>query len=198
MYCPSCASEDRDNSQYCRSCGAELHAVRTALQRPDIVTSAAASAREEIGRAIAARIKEIRKDSDLRHVVEDVLPQVEKFLESPEERRMRQFREGVICAAVGLAAIILFLLASSVTWGREQTLTMIGAGAGFVPFLIGIGLIINARWFTVPTKTSEIPQSISKQIISSELSTGSLHEQLQPSQSSYPSSVTEGTTRQLK
>src|SRR5262249_29084717 len=112
MFCRYCAAEDRDQSQFCRSCGAELHVVRTALQRPDAITTSAASAREEIGRAIADRIREIKKDGDLRHVVEDVLPKVEKFLESPEERRMRQFQEGIMSAAVGLALIILFLLIS--------------------------------------------------------------------------------------
>ena len=199
MFCPSCAAEDRDHSQFCRSCGAELHIVRTALQRPDSITTSAANARDEIGRAIAARIKEIRKDGDLRHVVEDVLPKVQKFLESPEEQRMRHFREGVITAAVGLAAILFFLWLSWLTNSREtERSALLGAGACLVPFLVGLGLVINARWFTVSPKTFDHSQSISKQIISGELSTGSLHEELPPSQSSYPSSVTEGTTRQLK
>src|SRR5215470_10853016 len=138
MFCPYCAAEDRDHSQFCRSCGGELHLVRTAVQRPDSITTSAASAREEIGRAIADRIREVKKDGDLRHVVEDVLPKVEKFLESPEERRLRQIREGVMSAAVGLAMILLFLFVSSFTIGREQILTLIAAAAGLVPFLVGI------------------------------------------------------------
>jgi hypothetical protein len=199
MFCPYCAAEDRDHSQYCRSCGAELHTVRTALQRPDSITGAAAGAREEIGRAIADRIRQIKKDDDLKEVVEDVLPKIEKFLESPEARRMRQFREGVISSAVGLGAIILFLLASPHTnGGRELLLTFIGAGAGCVSFLVGIGLLINARWFTVPARTSEISRTLSNQILSGELSTGSLDNELASSNPSRPSSVTEGTTRQLK
>src|SRR6516162_3675844 len=138
MFCPYCAAEDRDQSQYCRSCGGELHIIRTAVQRPDSITASAASAREEIGRAIADRIREIKKDGDLRHVVEDVLPKIEKFLESPEERRMRQFREGVISAAVGLAVSLLFLFVSPFTnGGREQMWTLIAAGVGLVPFLVG-------------------------------------------------------------
>src|SRR5215510_3080747 len=179
MFCPYCAAEDRDQSQFCRSCGAELHIVRTALQRPDSITASAAGAREEIGRAIAARIREVKKDGDLRHVVEDVLPKVEKFLESPEERRLRQIREGIMSAAVGLALIILFLLISPyVNRGREHLLTLIAAGAGLVPFLVGIGLMINARWFTVPAKTLDGSQFISRRITSAEFSTGSLEDDL--------------------
>src|SRR5215470_12663343 len=112
MFCPNCAAEDRNNSQFCRACGAELHIVRAALERPDAITTSATNAREEIGRAIAAKIKEFRKASDLKRVAEDVLPQVEKFLESPEERRLRHLREGVITAAVGLGAIPGCLLLS--------------------------------------------------------------------------------------
>src|SRR5215831_7664881 len=199
MFCPYCAAEDRDQSQFCRSCGAELHVVRTALQRPDAITTSAASAREEIGRAIADRIREIKKDGDLRHVVEDVLPKVEKFLESPEERRMRQFREGVISAAVGLAVSLLFLFVSPFTnGGREQMFSLIAAGGGVVALMVGIGLIINARWFTVPVKTLDRSQSVAKRMISAEFSTGSLEQAPPPPRDSDLPSVTEGTTRQLK
>ena len=199
MFCPYCAAEDRDQSQYCRSCGAELHTVRTALRKPDSITNAAAGAREEIGRAIADRLRQIKKDGDLKGVVEDVLPKIEKFLESPQERRIRQSREGVISAAVGLAIILLFVFAKGFTQThKEELLALIGAGGGLVSFLVGIGLLINARWFTLPTRPSDTLPAISNQITSGELSTGSLHDPLPPSQSSYPTSVTESTTRQLK
>jgi len=202
MYCPYCAAEDRDKSQFCRSCGAGLHVVRTAIQRPDSITTAAASAREEIGRAIAARIKDIRKDSDLRHVVEDVLPKVEKFLESPEERRMRRFREGVISAAAGLAVAIFCLFVSGYTNShKDEFLAFGGAGAGLVAFLVGVGLIINARWFTIPSGRSDLSRRLYDNSVRGELSTGSLDSEPPSSPSSSPASVTsvtEGTTRHLK
>ena len=61
------------------------------LERPDSVTASAVSAREEIGRAVAARIREVSDARELKKVAEDVLPEIEKFLESPEEKRMRRF-----------------------------------------------------------------------------------------------------------
>jgi hypothetical protein len=199
MFCPYCAAEDRDQSQFCRSCGRELHLVRTAVQRPDSITSSAVSAREEIGRAIADRIREIKKDGDLRHVVEDVLAKIEKFLESPEERRMRQFREGVMSAAVGLAIMLLFILLGPFTnRGREHMLILIAAAGGLVAFLVGLGLLINARWFTVPVKALDTSQSAARGIISAAFSTGSLESDLPSPRSSSLPSVTEGTTRQLK
>ena len=45
MFCPSCGSEERQASQYCRACGTDLRPVRVSLERPDSVTASAVSAR---------------------------------------------------------------------------------------------------------------------------------------------------------
>ena len=49
---------------------------------------------------------------DLERVAEDVLPQLEKFLESPEEKRLRRVRAGVITGLVGLGVSLVIFLAS--------------------------------------------------------------------------------------
>src|SRR6267142_3367581 len=110
MYCPGCGSEERQISQYCRACGTDLRVVRVSLERPDAITESAISAREQIGRAVAEKIREVADTRDLKRVAEDVLPQIEKFLESPEEKRLRRMREGVITAATGLGASVVALL----------------------------------------------------------------------------------------
>src|SRR5262245_13819981 len=112
MFCPNCGAEERNQGQFCRSCGSELQAVRAMLERNDSITASAVTAREEIGRAIAARIRDLRTGGELKEVVEDVLPQIEKFLESPEQRRLRNLRNGVITTAIGLATSVGFLLMS--------------------------------------------------------------------------------------
>src|SRR5688500_16332103 len=110
MFCPSCGAEDRQTTQFCRACGTDIRGVRTALERPDAVTNSAVTARYEIGKAIADKIKDVKKTSDLKKVVEEVLPEIEKFLESPEERRLRRIRAGVITAAVGFGAALIMVL----------------------------------------------------------------------------------------
>ncbi len=110
MFCPSCSSEEHQPNQYCRACGTDLRSVRVALDRPDEITASAVSAREEIGRAIAAKIKETQSTDELKRVAVEVLPQIEKFLESPEEKRLRRVRAGVITALVGLGATVLLVL----------------------------------------------------------------------------------------
>src|SRR5256885_6923586 len=104
MYCPSCGSEERQMSQFCRACGTDLRPVRVSLERPDSVTASAVSAREDIGRAVAERIREVEDAHELKRIADHVLPQIEKFLESYEEKRLRRMRTGVIVAASGLGA----------------------------------------------------------------------------------------------
>ena len=55
------------------------------MERPDSITASAESAREEIGRAVAERIREMEDAHTMERFAHSVLPKVEKFLESPEE-----------------------------------------------------------------------------------------------------------------
>src|SRR6185295_18679796 len=148
MYCPTCGSEERQISQYCRACGTDLRAVRRGLEQPDTITASAVSAREEISRAMAEKIREMEGSRELKQVAEDVLPQIEKFLESPEEKRLRRVRAGVVLAAIGLGAALLILLMS---WKDQDLLPFVSLGVA--TFLIGIGLVLNGLAFTIPRKT---------------------------------------------
>ncbi len=147
MYCPSCGSEERQLSQFCRACGTDLRVVRTTLERPDAITASAVSAREQIGIAVADMIRDLRSGKDLEHVAEDVLPHFEKFLESPEEKRLRRIRRGVITTLVGLGWTIVFFLMA-----LEKSDFIPGMVPGFITFMVGLGLVINGLLFTVPRK----------------------------------------------
>ncbi|MGH9825937.1 MAG: zinc ribbon domain-containing protein [Blastocatellia bacterium] len=145
MFCPSCGVEELQPTQFCRACGAELHSVRTALQRPDTSASSTPDAREEIGRAIAAKIRELKDPRGLRRIVEDVLPQVEKFLETPEQKRLRTIRDGVITASVGIG-LTLFMLLIGILVHTPQVL--IACGAGILVFFIGFGIAASGWQFS--------------------------------------------------
>src|SRR6185295_5682786 len=150
MYCPTCGSEERQLSQYCRACGTDLRVVRKGLEQPDTITASAVSAREQISRALAEKIRQMESSNDLKRVAEDVLPQIEKFLESPEEKRLRRVRAGVITAAAGLgSALLVFLIVAS-----HQAFDLIPFIAlGAIAFFVGLGMVINGLVFTVPRKT---------------------------------------------
>lgn len=196
MFCPSCGSEERQLSQFCRACGTDLRAVRAGLERPDVITNSAATAREEIGRAIAAQIRELKTGKDLEHVAEDVLPKIEEFLESPEEKRLRRMRKGVITTAIGLGAMLMFLLIAVVI--RKEEL-LIPCGVAAVVFLIGLGMIINGKLLTVQKKqVSDRTLEAAAQSELDELPGGATAErkELQPS-SNPPVSIIEHTTHRL-
>src|SRR3954465_7649144 len=148
MFCPSCGSEERQASQYCRACGTDLRAVRISMERPDSITASAVSAREEIGMAVAQKIREVEDARELKKVAEDVLPQIEKFFESPEEKRLRRLRVGTIISTVGIGVTVGLLLMSSVAQPGDREGFVLASGLGIVTFFIGLGFLLNAFFFT--------------------------------------------------
>ena len=142
-------------SQYCRACGTDLRPVRTTLERPDSITASAVSAREEIGRAVADKIRQVEDTRDLKRVAEDVLPQIEKFLESYEEKRLRRVRAGVIVGASGIGTCILGVVMSASLRGPDAEASLILLGLGAIAFAIGLALVLNGLLFTRPRKGVE-------------------------------------------
>lgn len=209
MYCPSCGSEERQLSQFCRACGTDLRIVRNSLENPDAVTQSAVSAREHIGMAVADKIRQMSTAKELERVAEDVLPHFEKFLESPEEKRLRRVRSGVIMSAFGLGASIILLV---MAMDKPDVLPYITPA--LITFLVGIGMIVNGLIFTVPRKSlpGDAYDALSQKVLDSganmnripyeapaaaSLPAGAnLTNELAPSQRSQPS-ITEHTTHHL-
>lgn len=204
MYCPTCGSEERQLSQYCRACGTDLRAVRVTLERPDAITESAVSARDQIGRAVADKIGMMKSAKDLHKIAEDVLPEIEKFLESPAERRLRRLRAGIIMACIGLGACLGAIVASMAE--RDLFVLII---PGLVAFFIGLGIMLNGLLFTVPRNqlADYTDDARSQRALDSALkpssfgSDASIPEaptnELEPGNHAL-SSVTEHTTHQLK
>jgi hypothetical protein len=194
MFCPSCGLEDKQSNQFCRACGADLRAVRNTLEKPDGVTSSAISARDEIGRAVAAKIRETESARELKKVAEDVLPEIEKFLESPHEKRLRRMRVGTIISSIGLGATIAFIIMALLM--NDEGIFFL-AGLGIVTFFIGLSFIVNALLFTIPKKTlsDKSAEAENQRELDHASQTGEL---AAPESDRIVSSVTEHTTRHLK
>jgi len=118
--------------------------VRLAVEAPDSITASAVSARDEIGRAIAAKIRETKSAKELAKVTEEVLPEIEKFLESPEERRLRRMRVGMLLSSIGLGAAIGISLVSMVM--KDEDVIFLAA-LGLVTFFYWPGLCSEWRFF---------------------------------------------------
>jgi hypothetical protein len=199
MYCPGCGVSEDQLIQYCRTCGTDLRAVRDGLERPGLDVASLSSAREEIARAVAAKIKEGQWWQ-----VGAIVPEVEKLFESPEQRqirlhrsdeeqRLRRIRTGTITASVGLGLVVLFLLLSL---AEQKAFFLIGPS--LLVFLIGLGVVINGLWFSVP-KQSMPDRSLDRQDAPEGALRSVTAEQgnLSGSPHSALLSVTEETTRHL-
>ena len=198
MYCPTCGSEERQPSQFCRACGTDMRAVRITLERPDAVTESAVFARDQIGRAVADKIRTTKTAGQLKKVAEEVLPEIEKFLESPTERRLRRLRAGVVTSFIGIGTVLGAVLASLV----EQDLFIVVI-PGLILLFIGLAIILNGLLLTIPRKQLGAPSNDAVNPVSSipPASTTS-PEQGSPSLAGQAErvlpSVTEHTTHQLK
>jgi hypothetical protein len=201
MYCPTCGSEERQLSQFCRSCGTDLRSVRNSLEKLDLVTASAVTARDRISVAIAEKIRELQSASDLHKVAEGVLPQIEKFLESPEERRLRRIRAGIVTAFIGVGTALGGLIASL---NDGDLLVMMVPGA--LTFFIGIGVVVNGLAFTITRK--KMPHELNSEmnaLLDQTRSAGALNapefseeNNLRgPTRQPVASSVTEHTTKHL-
>lgn len=200
MYCPTCGSEERQISQYCRACGTDLRVVRRGLEQPDTITASAVSAREQISRALADRIRQMETAKDLEHVAEDVLPQLEKFLESPEEKRLRRVRAGVITALAGLALFIFLAILEANDLKPFMAIPLIA-------FFVGLGMVINGLMFTVPRKRladrsgdakSQMELETKIQNATRLVSPSQTNDLASPNQMTARPSITEHTTHQLR
>lgn len=195
MFCPDCGLEDKQSNQFCRACGTDLRPVRTATAHPDTVTASAASAREDIGRAIAAKIRESRSAEELAVVAEEVLPEVEKFLESPEEKRLRRMRTGMIVSSIGLGAAVGMSLVSMFMTDKDVIFL---AALGLVTFFIGLGFILNGVFLTVPKKGLADKSSDADRQRELDGRRSQTNDLVLPEATNLFSSVTEHTTQHLK
>lgn len=202
MYCPSCGTEERQPVQFCRACGTDLRRTRQIFESPDKVTVAADTAREEIGRAFAAKIREVRTGDDLKMITEEVLPEIEKFLESPAQRRLRTMRIGSMLSLIGFGAAVAFAIAANL--GGDDGLFVVAA-AGFITFCIGLAFFVNGWFLTVPksdvadrTQDGATQKSLESSAVGESAVTAATNELVLPeARQSFVSSVTDETTRAL-
>lgn len=194
MYCPGCGLEEIHTNQFCRACGTDLRSVRVMLESPDEITASAVSARDEIGRAIAAKIQQTSSANELAKFADSVLPEIEKFLESPEERKMRRVRTGSLVSFVGLGVTIAFSIVSQF----EKDLVIL-AGFGLVTLFIGLALLINGLFFTIPNKSLQQKSTGNEFEDDRKSINATTNELLMPASAQMEfSSVTDHTTRHLK
>lgn len=195
MICPRCASNQTDNVKFCTFCGANLEAVRDALAVKDdrrfdwSETWVAEMFRS--GEITQQRKREMERRLGI----------------TPEVKRYNEIKAGVIVSSVGVGlsiflAVFMQGVASSLPPNEAEIVTRLWV-AGFIPFFVGLALIING--VVVSRKQAELIERELKRVNNQETETPSLNaanpRTLRPAETNEfiptPFSVTDGTTRHL-
>jgi hypothetical protein len=191
MLCPRCSSNQGDEIKFCTFCGANLQAVREALDAPE-------DKKFDWSNSWVAEMFMSGQANELRK------RELERALGiTPEVKRYNEIKAGVIVSCVGIAVtIFLFILMQGVAaHARPEDaaiLTRIWV-AGLIPFMVGLALIING--LVVSKKMVEIMERQRKEPIA--LEDGPAPRGLRPADTNefIPTnvgSVTDQTTRHLE
>ena len=135
MLCPRCASNQSDDIKFCTFCGANLQAVREAIEAPEKKFDWSNTWVAEM--FMSGQANELRK-----------LEMERRFGITPEVKRYNEIKAGVICSCVGIGiAIFLFVfmqaIAGNVPRDADAEILRRIWIAGVIPFMVGLALIIN-------------------------------------------------------
>lgn len=197
MFCPQCGINQSDELKFCKSCGANLYAVR------QVVSTRETDEKFDWTRTWVADML-LSSDEHKRRKQEresDI---------TLEEKRYKEIKAGVITGSVGIAVMIFLfvfmqgiILGGNIADNEAEILSRVWV-AGIIPLFIGLGLIFNGlvvgkrlveiRKRELEQKTAgRIPESAGKDREVGPLTSADWYEPDPPA-----GSVTEHTTRQLK
>jgi hypothetical protein len=140
MFCPTCGTSQAEDLKFCKSCGANLFAVRK------VVTSRETQEKFDWSKTWVAEILLSQEEREKREQAR------KQNLERGEEAAIKRFNEikaGVITTCVG-AAVMFFLhtlfqgiIASGDVPSDAAAILRVLWAVGAIPFVIGLGLAFN-------------------------------------------------------
>ena len=135
MICPRCTANQAEDIKFCTSCGANLQAVREALQAPDAAGKFNWNNTWVAEMFMSAQANELRKR------------EIERQLGiTPEVKRYNEIKAGVIVSCVGIGvSIFLFFIMNAIANQEPRDADLLRSVwlAGVIPFMVGLALIIN-------------------------------------------------------
>ena len=186
MFCPKCGSTQGDQLKFCKSCGANLFAVRQVVDTRD--TAEGFDWSKTWVADMFMRKEELERQRGI----------------TPEMKRSNEIKAGIITGTVGIGiAIFLYvfmqgiILSGKVTPGSAEILSRLWI-AGVIPLFVGIALIING---VLVSKKLEIarPESQNATASLTEESNPQLLKAADVTEFETPGfSVTEHTTKHLR
>jgi hypothetical protein len=142
MFCPQCGTSQSDELKFCKTCGANLQAVRQA-----------AAVREPGGEGFdwsKTWVADMFRSEGERKRRAEELERLRGL--TPEVKRYNEIKGGVITASIGLG-VMLFLyffmqaviLGGKVPYDTSLILSRVWL-AGIIPLFVGLGLIVNGAF----------------------------------------------------
>jgi hypothetical protein len=138
MFCPQCGSTQSDELKFCKSCGANLQAVRLA-----------AASREDADKFDWSKtwVAEMFMSESERKRRNEAIERQRGI--TPEVKRYTEIKAGVITASVGLGIMIFLnvfmegvIRSGQPSSSDAEILSRIWI-SGIIPFFVGLALIIN-------------------------------------------------------
>ncbi len=194
MFCPQCGTNQSDELKFCKSCGANLYAVR------QVVATRETDEKFDWSKTWVAEMFMSGEEAIRRKAEIERLQGI-----TPEVKRYDEIKAGVITGCVGIGVMIfLYVLAEGIILGgrvpphASEIIRRIWV-AGVIPLMVGIGLLING--LLVSRKLVEIAKRQS-QMKPDALEKGTPQHALRAADTAefIPSefSITEGTTKHLR
>jgi hypothetical protein len=186
MYCPSCGTEVNDQTKYCTKCGINLRRVKGVLSKG------------------GAGVKK-GDDWEPLWVEERRAKNEARKKKTPEVKRLDEIKAGVITSSVGFGLMVflnlLFNAIASTMEGPESNILRSLWAVGLIPFMVGLGILINGLFVSrriVELKRQQ-EQSDQQSPLFSAPNTSPVPRLGEPSQSPISDfSVTETTTTKLR
>lgn len=195
MYCPQCGSNQGEDVKFCKLCGANLYAVRQVVATRDTGEKFDWS-KSWVTEMFLSEGERKRRAEELEY----------KRGITPEVKRYKEIKAGVIVSSVGIAMLIFLkvfmegiILSGNVPPDAAVIISRVWI-AGVIPFFIGIALLING--LLVSKRLVELAKQRGRQIEGHALESGAEAQQLRAADTTefIPSdfSVTEDTTKHLR
>ncbi len=193
MICPRCSTNQSDEVKFCKACGANLQAVREALEAREPGSKFDWSNTWVAEMFMSGEAAELRKQEMERRL--GITPTVKRY---------REIKAGVITSCAGIAvAIFLFVFMQGVAGhvdAEDAEIIRRVWVAGVIPFFVGLalifnGLVVSRRLAELQEREREMkrPGALEGQVTNQrELRPGDASEFIPPG-----FSVTEQTTRHL-
>ena len=199
MICPRCGSNQGDDLKFCTVCGANLMAVRQAIE-----TREADEEKFNWNNTWLAEMFMSAQEQERRRAAYELARGI-----TPEVKRYNEIKAGVITSSVGIGVGIFLLLFmqgliqnSHVTADAAVILSRVWL-AGVIPFFVGLALIFNGTIISkkqLEALKRDAPRELPG---TSQQSLSNSPQQALPAPdtndfTSSPFSVTESTTRHLQ